>query len=99
LGKISFQAVLVLGKAVKKKIQLTVNNQYGFSKGAINLPKEDPLNKLFQLQIDNQDKTVVDIKVVNAIELEGGQQLTTPKRWVMIVPHSSLLYCTVFTPS
>jgi hypothetical protein len=47
--------VLVLGKAVKNKIQLNVNNQYGFSKGAIDLPEEDPLNKLSQLQIDNQD--------------------------------------------
>ncbi|KAL3808825.1 hypothetical protein ACHAXA_000008 [Cyclostephanos tholiformis] len=79
LGKLSVQAALVLGNAVKNKIQHNINGQYGFSKSAEDLPEEDRLNELSQSHIDNQDETVVDINAVNTIELEGDPKPTTPK--------------------
>jgi hypothetical protein len=73
----SFRAALVVGNAVKNKIQ--------HSRGE-DLPEEDRLNELSQSRIvvDNQDETVVDIRAVNAIELESDPK-TTPapnSRWV-----------------
>jgi hypothetical protein len=76
---------MVLGNAVKNKIQHNASGQYGHSKGAEDLPEEDRLNELSQsliTQIDNQDETVVDINAVNAIELEGDPKPTGPQRWV-----------------
>lgn len=92
MGKISIQAALVLGNAVKNKIQHTANGQYGYSKGAEDLPEEDRLNELSQSQItkiDNQDETVVDINAVNAIELEGDPKPITPQRWVNARTHAA----------
>ena len=99
MGKLSVQAALVLGNAVKNKIQHNINGQYGFSKSAEDLPEEDRLNELSQSHIDNQDETVVDINAVNTIELEGDPKPTTPKRWVMHAPTQRLVDASFFAPS
>ena len=71
---------MVVGNAVKNKIQHNVNNQHGRSRNAEDVPEEDRLNELSQSQIDNQDETAVDIKAMNAIELEGDPKTPTPNR-------------------
>ena len=78
----SFRAALVVGNAVKNKIQHSARSGQN---GEEDLPEEDRLNELSQSQIaDNHDETVVDIHAMNAIELESDPRRTpTPNsRWV-----------------